>query len=60
MRETATRTLEIIAQTQALMAQVDAATARRVVSVAPPVIVAPRRRYHLPSVGVPECTLIAS
>jgi hypothetical protein len=45
MRETARRTLETIAQTQALMAQVDAAAAGRVVSVviAPPVIVAPRQ-----------------
>lgn len=43
MRETATRTLETIAQTQALMAQVDAAATGPVVAVAvaPPVIVAP-------------------
>lgn len=39
MRETATRTLEIIAQTQALMVQVDASSAGPVVpgAVAPPV-----------------------
>ena len=41
MRETATRTLETIAETQALMAQADAVAAGPVVQVTPPVIVAP-------------------
>lgn len=43
MRETTARTLETIAQTQALMAQVDAAAAGPVVpvAIAPPVILAP-------------------
>ena len=54
MRETATRTLETIAQTRALMAQVDAAAAEPVVPVAivPPSSSRCDKVHHLPPTDV--------